>query len=140
MVGAVCEAKHAYFRERAPERLRLTQGAADWILAHLTERLVGVVSSSLSRDVEPTLVRDGLRERLDVIVCGEHVQRHKPDPEPYLRALTGLRESRPDLQPAHTLVFEDSRSGQDAAAAAGMQVVAVDSPDNIVALMQARLR
>ena len=137
--SAVCEAKHAYFRERSPQRLGVTAGVVDWIRAHLDGRFIGVVSSSISRDVEPTLVKDGLQERLDVMVCGEHVERHKPDPEPYLLALERLRSREPGLNAAHAVVFEDSRSGLASATAAGMQVVAVDTPENLVSLMRGRL-
>jgi HAD superfamily hydrolase (TIGR01509 family) len=57
-----------------------------------------------------------------VTVCGEDVQRGKPDPEPYLRAAALL-----GVPPAGCVVLEDSPTGIAAARAAGCPVVAVPS-------------
>ncbi len=139
LIRRVCDAKHAYFRERSPQRLSVTGGVVNWILERLGGRLVGVVSSSISRDVEPTLVKGGLRDRLDVVVCGEHVKRHKPDPEPYLLALERLRSRGAGLDAAQVVAFEDSSSGLASATAAGMDVVRVDAPTSLVTLLAARI-
>lgn len=57
----------------------------------------------------------GLAEAFSFWVCGEDVERKKPDPEGYELALTRL-----GLQPGEVLVVEDSRNGLQAAAAAGL--------------------
>jgi HAD superfamily hydrolase (TIGR01509 family) len=57
-----------------------------------------------------------------VTVCGEDVQRGKPDPEPYLRAATLL-----GVPPSGCVVLEDSPTGIAAARAAGCPVIAVPS-------------
>ena len=57
-----------------------------------------------------------------VTVCGEDVQRGKPDPEPYLRAAALL-----GVPPARSVVLEDSPTGIAAARAAGCPVIAVPS-------------
>ena len=57
-----------------------------------------------------------------VTVCGEDVQRGKPDPEPYLRAAALL-----GVPPAGCVVLEDSPTGIAAARAAGCPVIAVPS-------------
>jgi HAD superfamily hydrolase (TIGR01509 family) len=57
-----------------------------------------------------------------VTVCGEDVQRGKPDPEPYLRAAALLRAPPPGC-----VVLEDSPTGIAAARAAGCPVIAVPS-------------
>ena len=54
------------------------------------------------------------------IVCGDDVQRGKPDPEPYLAGAAKL-----GIDPANCVVFEDSPAGGAAAVAAGARVVAV---------------
>lgn len=57
-----------------------------------------------------------------VTVCGEDVQRGKPDPEPYLRAAALL-----NVPPPGCVVLEDSPTGIAAARAAGCPVIAVPS-------------
>ncbi len=48
-------------------------------------------------------------------ICGEDVERKKPDPQGYERAIARL-----GVQPDDVLVIEDSRNGLEAAAAAGL--------------------
>jgi HAD superfamily hydrolase (TIGR01509 family) len=57
-----------------------------------------------------------------VTVCGEDVQRPKPDPEPYL-----LAAGRLGVPPAGCAVLEDSPTGIAAGRAAGCAVIAVPS-------------
>jgi HAD superfamily hydrolase (TIGR01509 family) len=57
-----------------------------------------------------------------VTVCGEDVQRPKPDPEPYL-----LAAARLGVPPEGCAVLEDSPTGIEAARAAGCAVIAVPS-------------
>jgi HAD superfamily hydrolase (TIGR01509 family) len=81
-----------------------------------------VVSSSPRDWVEPHLVRLGVRRFFADLVTGDLVERHKPAPDLYLRALwqTGL--------PAEEVcAFEDSPTGVRAARAAGVACVAVPS-------------
>jgi HAD superfamily hydrolase (TIGR01509 family) len=61
-------------------------------------------------------------ERFDVLVCGDEVQRPKPDPEPYLRAMELL-----GVTAEQSLAVEDSPNGSRSAAAAGVPVLVVPS-------------
>ncbi len=56
----------------------------------------------------------------DHFVCGDDVQRGKPDPEPYVAGAGKL-----GVDPANCVVFEDSPAGGTAAVAAGARVIAV---------------
>jgi beta-phosphoglucomutase-like phosphatase (HAD superfamily) len=58
--------------------------------------------------------------RFDVVVCGDHVSRGKPQPDIYL-----LAASRLEVDPRECLAFEDSNCGVLAASRAGMRVVMV---------------
>jgi len=60
----------------------------------------------------------GLRRFFRVVVDGAQVSRPKPHPEIYLRTAELL-----GLPPANCIVFEDSRTGVEAARAAGARVV-----------------
>ncbi len=83
---------------------------------------LGVVSSS------PRAVIDSFLDRLGVADCidrrarigGDAVQNGKPDPEGFLLSARAL-----DVEPAETLIFEDSQAGLLAARAAGMRSVFV---------------
>jgi len=137
LVDEVRMAKHRYFRERAPERLRIASPTIDAIRQILRRVSIAVVSSSPTIDVEPTLRRAELDAALTAMVCGDNVRRHKPDPEPYALALERTRASgAAELEPQQCLVFEDSASGVASAEAAGMRVVRVDAPGNLPALIE----
>ncbi|GAA0880777.1 HAD family hydrolase [Algoriphagus jejuensis] len=57
---------------------------------------------------------------LESALASEHVSKHKPDPEVYLKTAQNL-----SLEPSQCVVFEDSFSGVSAAKNAGMKVVGV---------------
>jgi beta-phosphoglucomutase len=91
----------------------------------LTNRDVGtrtaLVTSASAANVETVLaVRAGLRDLFDVVVTGDDVGRHKPDPQPYERAAALLQ-----VAPGQCLVFEDSEVGVAAALAFGARVLKV---------------
>jgi HAD superfamily hydrolase (TIGR01509 family) len=130
IIDEVCRIKHAYYRERSGERLRIELAVAQWLLSAPRELAIAVVSSSPTVDVEPTLLQSGVRDRLDALICGDHVKRLKPDPEPYLTAL-----ERVGRRPEEALVFEDSSTGLASARAAGIEAVHVDQPARLLELL-----
>lgn len=79
---------------------------------------LAVVSSSYRTEVEPPLVRAGLRGVFELLITGEDVQNFKPSPEPYLLAAERLGARQP-------LVVEDSDAGVAAGRAAGFEVLRV---------------
>lgn len=92
---------------------------------------LGVVTSSNQNEVEMVLKRSGLFPLFDVRVYGNDVVRHKPDPEPYLLAMSRLGVST-------ALVFEDSQAGMASARAAGCTVVQVPHPKDLPELIRER--
>ena len=83
---------------------------------------VAVVSGAARAEIEPVVAAAGLAGALAVVVPADDVERGKPDPEGYLRALAALDRG---LAPEDAVVFEDTEAGVTAAKAAGMRVVAV---------------
>jgi beta-phosphoglucomutase len=83
---------------------------------------VAIVSGAARAEVETVLRAAGLDQVVSFVVPAEDVERGKPDPEGYLRALE-LFDS--DLRPAQVLVFEDTEAGIASAKAVGMTVVAL---------------
>jgi HAD superfamily hydrolase (TIGR01509 family) len=80
-----------------------------------------LVSSSYRVLVDAALDWLG-RDRFDVTIAGDEVRHGKPSPEPYRAACARL-----GIDPAHTVVVEDTVSGVTSAEAAGCWVVAVPS-------------
>lgn len=79
-----------------------------------------VASSTHLDEVRRRLQRSGLLEHFGVVCGGDEVRRGKPDPELYRLAL-----SRLGVEARHTMAFEDSGPGVQAALAAGLATVAV---------------
>ena len=102
------------------------------LLAELGAFRLAVVSSSGRAEVQPILEAANLGGYFPVVVCGEDVERHKPDPEPYRKAATllGARTA---------LVVEDSEPGAASGRAAGFDVVRVDSAEHMAALVRRQL-
>lgn len=84
------------------------------------------IATTTSRVNVQALLRAQLGSRwaswFEVIVCGEDVRHKKPDPEVYLKVLTGLK-----LGPLQALAIEDSPGGAAAARAADVPVVVTRS-------------
>ena len=79
---------------------------------------LAVVSSSPRSVIDSFLDRLGVADCIDrrARIGGDSVTKSKPDPEGFLLGARAL-----DVDPADTLVFEDSRAGLLAARAAGMR-------------------
>jgi HAD superfamily hydrolase (TIGR01509 family) len=99
----------------------LMAGAAE-LLAELGSAGIprALVTSAQRRIMDAVIASTGLA--FGVTVCAEDVSRGKPDPEPYLRAASALRQA-----PAGCVAVEDSPRGIAAAQAAGCPVIAVPS-------------
>ncbi|WP_304517408.1 HAD family hydrolase [Cecembia rubra] len=82
--------------------------------------LTGVGTSAPFANLELIAGSLGLIERMESILASEHVSKHKPDPEVYLKSADQLK-----VRPDACVVFEDSFSGVTAAKNAGMKVVGV---------------
>ncbi|WP_330849190.1 MULTISPECIES: HAD family hydrolase [unclassified Nonomuraea] len=108
--------------ERLSGGARVMPGASELLDALRDEGVpVGLVTSSLRKIADAVLKEFG-RDRFDVVVTADDVERTKPDPEPYLTAARLL-----GVLPVRCVVLEDSPNGVAAATAAGCAVVAVPS-------------
>lgn len=136
LVRAACDSKHRIYRSRCGEELSISAEIAALIQELTLQVQVGIVSSSITMELAPVLEKANLNGSIRVLVTGEKVKRHKPDPEPYLMALNHLRDNDPNLGEQSCLVFEDSDAGVASAEAAGMQVVRVGHPSELPELIR----
>ena len=134
------DSKRAAFQARFCEELTILPEIQFWIQNHPSNLFLAVVSSSITSEIEPLLIKTAIRDHLDVLICGDHVNRHKPDPEPYLTALARLNNGAAEpLGSQQCLVIEDSEAGIAAGTAAGMQVKAVQSIGEVLPALRAAL-
>ena len=108
---------------------RLFDGPLDWqpgaeelLTAVRATGLRTALVTSTHRNLVAKALETLGRDRFDVLVCGDDVSRTKPDPEPYLRALSEL-----GVAAAEAIAIEDSPAGSTSARSAGIPVLAVPS-------------
>ena len=121
-VDELLRTKEGLYREMLPELVGIPE-----VLEHIDHSYgvipFAVVSGGPRRSVEASLDALGIRDRFEVLVCAGEYAQGKPHPEPFLKAAEMLGVRAEDC-----LVFEDADPGIEAAKAAGMQWVKVDSP------------
>ncbi len=94
----------------------------EYLKAH--DMRIAMATSSIRGDAERNLRMAGLRDYFDVLICGDMIQKSKPDPDIYLTAARTL-----GVKPEECIGLEDSRNGIKSVAAAGMHGMLV--PDLI---------
>jgi HAD superfamily hydrolase (TIGR01509 family) len=103
------------------------------LLESLGNYRLAVVTSNGRVEVEPVLTMAGVRHYFDEVVCREDAPRPKPAPDPYRKAAELLHATR-------VLVVEDSAVGIASGKAAGFDVVAVPSVQEMPALVRQALQ
>jgi beta-phosphoglucomutase len=131
LVQAACASKHQIYRSRCGDELVVAPEAVAIIIELASILPLGIVTSSSELELEPVLEKARLRGAIPVMVCGDHVERHKPHPEPYQVALKRLQTIAKSVVESGCLVFEDSAAGIAAATAAGMRVSRVRHPSDL---------
>jgi beta-phosphoglucomutase len=94
---------------------------------------LAIVSGAAREEIEPVLRAAGLTDAFAFLVTSDDIERGKPDPEGYRRAL-GLFDG--DIEAGDVLVVEDTEAGVASAKGAGMRCFAVLgtlSPDRLAA-------
>jgi len=86
---------------------------------------LAIASGARRTEIEAILTAGRLRDAFTAVVGVDDVMKTKPNPEPYLTAMTRLTPKAPGLEPGQCIAFEDSIPGILSAKAAGMKVVAV---------------
>jgi HAD superfamily hydrolase (TIGR01509 family) len=117
-------ARRTAYRDRLHETLDFRPGIRSWLAEARDLGLrVAIASSSPRRWVEGHLKRTNALDLFGLVVTGDEVSAHKPDPAVYLLAL-----SRLGLPGPAAVAVEDTPHGVQAAAAAGMPTAAIPNP------------
>ena len=123
-VDATVEEMDAYKRQvylNLFENITLVAGIQEFLpLARRTFKKLGVATSATPRDFSLAAQKYQLQPWFDIIITGEDTTRHKPDPEPYLKAMAML-----GVAGSETLVIEDSPNGIHSAKSANCTVAAI---------------
>jgi beta-phosphoglucomutase len=123
LMEEIADRKERHFRELLSASFPEMTGAAA-----LLERLhqagwrVAIGSSAPGENVQLSLDLLDSRRSIDAVVCGNDVERGKPEPDVFLRAAELL-----DLDPSRCVVIEDASAGVESARRAGMPAVAIAS-------------
>jgi HAD superfamily hydrolase (TIGR01509 family) len=102
-------------------------GARELVLSLRGRVPIAVASNSPRTFVQTALASAGLNDLFADIFAADDVEHPKPAPDLYLAACAGL-----GVDAAHSVAFEDSRTGVAAARAAGMYVIGVPSLPGVV--------
>jgi len=130
--AAVFEAKEAAYRANVGALVALPGVEALLAYADAHGLARAVVTNAPRANAEMVLTALGFDRHLPIRVIGGELERAKPHPLPYL---TGL--ARTGASAAHSVGFEDSRSGVRSAAAAGLAVVGLTTSLDEAALIEA---
>ncbi|MBZ5677611.1 MAG: HAD family phosphatase [Acidobacteriia bacterium] len=130
--GGLVARKQAFFRQGLEESQPFLADTVRLLEELHSIYTLAVVSSSYKSEVEPPLVRGGIRACFQLLITGEDVKNFKPSPEPYLLAAERLGARRP-------LVIEDSEAGVASGQAAGFEVLRVSAVENVGREVRERL-
>ncbi|MFQ6040818.1 MAG: HAD family hydrolase [Candidatus Poribacteria bacterium] len=128
LVDDMIRRKSVYFDEYVKNNIIIFPGVVDFVRKVAKNHLLVIASGALRHEIEFGLEVVGIRQEFQAIVSAEDVEKSKPDPEPFLRALEELNRIRGNseqIRPSECLVIEDSLHGVAAAHAAGMKCLAV---------------
>ena len=73
-------------------------------------RKIAIVTSCNKKSAEYIIEYTGLKNYISLLITANDCSKHKPDPEPYLKAIDKLK-----LDKSKTIIFEDSYSGYTSA-------------------------
>jgi beta-phosphoglucomutase-like phosphatase (HAD superfamily) len=90
------------------------------------DHLIGVCSNSVRATTESALRALGLRGFCNIVLSNQDVERPKPHPEIYWRAIMAL-----GAWPRETVIVEDSLVGLAAAGNTGANILEVEGPEDV---------
>jgi beta-phosphoglucomutase-like phosphatase (HAD superfamily) len=88
----------------------LFDGVIDFFMKYKKNNKIAIITSSNKEAAQYILQSSGLIEYVDLLIASEDCINHKPNPEPYLKAIKHF-----DMPEKNIFIFEDSFSGHSSA-------------------------
>ena len=127
VLWGLVDEKFTAFEELIYNGTTIIAGVTDFIKMLVDNKIpVAICSGAVAADIDLMLQGSELKKVFDIIVSADDIEKGKPDPEGFTKALQILNRSRQEpIVPNQCLVIEDSHWGLQAARAAGMKSIAV---------------
>jgi len=127
-IPALVQQKNVYLIQEASKGVDTFEGVVPFVRSvYEAGFTLGLVSGSLRQEVETFLRWLGILDFFSVFVTAEDVDKSKPHPESYEKAILRMSNHlRKELSPSRCVAFEDTPAGVESAKGAGMVVVAVE--------------
>jgi len=120
--AVICERVNLY-RDAAADGYTVREHVREAVRYAAGRVPLAICSGAARAEIEPVVEAAGLAACFETIVSSDDVAHGKPDPEGYAKALAAL-----DVDPADSLVVEDTEAGIAAGRAAGVgRVVALQT-------------
>jgi HAD superfamily hydrolase (TIGR01509 family) len=127
-LAELIERKADYYQDAIRNHVAIFPGVKS-LVADLAQSLpLAVASGALRNEIETILTTAGLINYFKAIVSAEDIERGKPEPDIFLKALAVLNQQNNNGKPiaaADCVVIEDSKEGIKGARRAGMKCLAV---------------
>jgi len=127
-LAELIERKAVYYQEAIRNHVAIFPGVKSLVAELAQYLLLAVASGALRNEIETILTTAGLISYFKAIVSAEDVERGKPEPDIFLKALAALNAQNRNGEPiaaADCVVIEDSKEGIKGARRAGMKCLAV---------------
>ena len=132
-VEAVIEERTRRYRDAVADGSSVHEHVREAVRFAASRVPLAICSGAARAEIEPVVDAAGLAACFETIVSSDDVAHGKPDPEGYVTALAAL-----DVDPADSLVVEDTEAGIASARAAGVgRVVALQTTLDPRRLMEA---
>ena len=118
--------KALYYQQAIRNHVTIFPGAKELIVNLADDLPLAVASGALRNEIETILTTAGLIRHFKAIVSAEDVERGKPEPDIFIKALAILNAGMDNaIQASDCIVIEDSKEGIKGARRAGMKCLAV---------------
>jgi beta-phosphoglucomutase len=125
-LAELIERKAVYYQEGIRNHVAIFPGVKSLVIDLAKNLPLAVASGALRNEIETILTTAGLIDHFKVIISAEDVERGKPEPDIFLKALASLNEQNGNaIQANECVVIEDSKEGIKGARRAGMKCLAV---------------
>ena len=122
-VEAVIEERTRRYRDAVADGSSVHEHVREAVRFAASRVPLAICSGAARAEIEPVVDAAGLAACFEAIVSSDDIAHGKPDPEGYAKALAAL-----DVDPADSLVVEDTEAGIASARAAGVgRVVALQT-------------